>query len=296
VDIRRLRCFVVVAEERHFGRAAARLGMAQPPLTRQIQRLEAELGLELLRRSPRQVELTSAGELLFEQGRRLIESLQELENLMRAVTEGTAGIIRIGFTDPAGYQVVPAALARFRRVAPDVALDVRMMRSVDVTDGLLDGTLDVGFLHPAAADPRLELHDVGGLPLVVALPAGHPLLAHERVAPQLLQDERWVIVQHPTGTALAGTVEAVCRDAGFEPRVAHVTYTPEVALGLVAAGVGIAVVPLHATGRVAAGVEYRELSAPNARYPLLVAHRRDADSPLVDRFVRIVRDAGDERY
>ncbi|MFW6723435.1 LysR family transcriptional regulator, partial [Streptomyces sp. MAR4 CNY-716] len=175
VDLRRMRYFIAVAEELHFGRAATRLHMAQPPLSRQIRQLEASVGTRLLDRSRRGVTLTTAGRVFLEEARATVRQADRAVERARRAARGETGRLAVGFIDAAIYSVVPPVVRRFSQEYPAVELSVTELRIPDQIREVGEGRLHAGFVHPPVSDPRLAVESMFTEPLTVALPTGHRL-------------------------------------------------------------------------------------------------------------------------
>ncbi|MFT3769028.1 MAG: LysR family transcriptional regulator [Minicystis sp.] len=290
MELRHLRYFLAVAEERHFGRAARRLHIAQPPLSRQIQALEAELGFPLFDRARRRVELTPAGAVLVAYARRVIETLDiGLREAGRAAA-GQIGRIAVGYPSSVAFSGLPELLRAFRTRSPAVDVVLREMPPQEQVDALKDGRLDVGFIRGPLRDTDLASRLVRKEPLVVALPEGHPLAAHAKIAIGMLAHEPFVSFPRPRGPAFFDSIMRLCNDAGFTPRI--VQEAPQLDLvSLVAAGFGVAILPdsVGSVGRPGA------LFRPLAGVPpteLFVAWRSGDASPVLRDFLEVVAEVG----
>jgi DNA-binding transcriptional LysR family regulator len=286
LEIRQLSYFIAVAEERHFGRAAKRLHMAQPPLSQQIRQLEELLGVRLLNRTTRQVELTAAGQVLLDRGRRLINELETLKLDVHQVGQGATGAIRVGFAGSATYGVMPPIVRRTKQVMPKLSLELHgEMLTPSMEEGLREGTLDAALLRPPVASPEIEYRIVAREPLVIAVPT-FSLLADERpVAVSELHDQDFIA--YPPESVLHRATAELCRQFGFQPRIAQVANETSTMLSFVAAGGGVAVVPASVRALTLEGVAYRQLeNAPEVE--LAVAWRKDDRSALLHNFLDIV--------
>ena len=289
MELRQLRYFVAVAEELHFRRAAQRLHISQPPLTRQIAALEAELGCRLLERTRRRVELTAAGEAFLRQARTMLGELEVAVSTARAIGAGQAGVLRIGFVGSALSSIVPAAVQRFRRARPDVEVQLRERSTTQALRALASGELDVGLVRPPIdGDDTLLAEFVMRERTIAAIPTGHELAALRRIPLARLAAQP--LVMFPRGQApgfhdlLIGRMAAT----GTTPHV--VQYAPEMLtiIGLVAAGIGVSPVPESVAHVGLDGVTYRPLSgAPDTE--LVAVTRADEDSPLAAAFVAEAR-------
>jgi DNA-binding transcriptional LysR family regulator len=260
MELRDCECFVAVAEELHFSRAAERLGMAQPPLSQRIRALEEELGARLFSRTSRSVALTPAGEAFLREARLVLAAARRAGETARRVGQGLAGRLTVGFVNPAMDAFLSDALAKFRRDAPEVALTLREMGTREQVAALAAERLDVGFVRRAGQDfPGVVLTVVAREPYVLAVPAGHALARARRVALGALDGQPMVLPPREQAPALLAAIEAALVRAG-----ARVTPVQEAAskftmVSLVAAGVGLAFLPASVRVWRRAGVVFREL-------------------------------------
>jgi DNA-binding transcriptional LysR family regulator len=290
MDLRRLRYFVAVAEEGHVTRASERLGMAQAPLSQQIKTLERELGAQLFRRRPRGVELTDAGAALLVEARAILARIVDAEAVVRRAARGEEGRVRIGFTNSACFHpATSSAIAAFREVAPQVALSFDQAGTSVLIERLQKGEVDAAFIRTATARPEgVALHLLADEPMIAALPAGHPLAAANAVALEDLAEETFVAYPRAEGAGLYDAIIAACHGAGFSPSIGHETPQMIATLSLVAAGLGVSIVPASLTRMRLDGVEYRPLAGePQPRAQLNLAIRRGDPSAAVRRFVNV---------
>ncbi|MDO4239787.1 LysR substrate-binding domain-containing protein [Micrococcus sp.] len=289
MEIRHLRSFVAVAEERHFGRAAERLHMAQPPLSQQIKQLEAHLGVRLLERTTRRVDLTAAGRLMLDRTRRLLADLSSLEQDVREVGTGAAGVLRVGFVGSATHRHMPRLVQRAREEMPGVRLQISgTMLTPQLEEALLENRLDVALLRPPVRSGDLVLETVEEGDLVLAVPAGHPLADGAAPVPlaELGEED---FVSFPQESALTAIVQEAARQAGFRPRLVQRAGESATVLAFVAAGMGVAVVPEGVQELAPPGaVAFRPI-AGMPTVDLAVAHRADVRSPLVPAFLDLLR-------
>lgn len=291
MEIRQLRSFVVLAEERHFGRAAARLHVAQPALSQQLKTLEREVGARLLDRSTRRVELTEAGRLLQARALEVLASVDRTTGDLALLAAGRAGRVRMGFVGTATYAVLPQVARQVREQLPDVDLEVRgELLGPDLLDLVAQGDLDIALLRPGPVVPDdLVVTELRREPLVAVLPADHPRAGSRRIAVGDLRGE--VLVTHPSGrrSTMQPLVLDVCRAAGFEPEVVEVRETGTLVV-LVAAGLGVGIVPSSVRALRLDGVAYVPLAGTDVRVPLAMAHRPDLGA-AARRVAEIVRAA-----
>jgi DNA-binding transcriptional LysR family regulator len=287
MELRHLRYFVAVAEQLSFTRAAAVLHMAQPALSVQIRQLEDELGVELFDRSRRAIALTHAGETMLGETRRLLASLDRSIDLVRRVGAGAIGSIAVGFVPSASNSVLPGLLRQFWEAHPDVAVTLREMAPGDLIDGLQAGNLDISFLYLPFSDPLLDHLVIVREPFVAALPFDHRLARQTTVDVADLRDEPFVTPADHGMPGLNAKVTAICHAAGFVPRaVQDDVWLVQTIVALVAAGVGVALVPSSSQAQARAGVVYRPLRPRSAHEAELAAvWRRNDQSPAVGSFL-----------
>ncbi|HVJ89451.1 MAG TPA: LysR substrate-binding domain-containing protein [Labilithrix sp.] len=293
MELRRLRYFVAVAEELHFGRAAQRLRMAQPPLTRQIQGLEQELGITLFERSRRKVELTGAGAMLLEHSRRIFEAVDLAVRETQRAGRGELGRIAIGYPSSLAYSGLPELLRTFRAKFPRVDISLSELSPQDQIEALKKGRLDVGFVRAPLIEPNLASRVVRREPLVIVMPADHALGSRKRISLGALSEEPFVSFPRSRGPAFFDQLMRLCNDAGFTPRI--VQEAPQLDLvSLVAAGFGVAIVPSSVRHVRRAGVIFRPIvGAPTSE--LRIAWKKDNSAPIVRELVEVVRRFGVQR-
>jgi DNA-binding transcriptional LysR family regulator len=289
MELRHLRYFVAVAEERHFGRAAARLHMAQPPLSQQIRHLETELDVVLLRRTTRRVDLTAAGEAYLDRAREVLAAVDAAGDEARRVAEGLVGRVVIGCVGSATYSLLPALARTLREELPGIDFAFRgEMLVPDQVAALRDGRIDLALLRPPVDEAALRLTILRREGLIVALPEGHPLAARKRLRVTDLRDEELIVHAGRGRSVMHDLVTALCRQAGFEPRVRHEVAETSTLVTFVAAGLGVALVPEPVAALGVAGATYRPLVEPSARIDLAVATRAEEDAPHVDRVLDVL--------
>lgn len=284
VRYRRLVYFVAVAEELSFTRAAERLHMAQPPLSQQMARLEKELGATLFDRSRRAVRLTAAGSALLPEARRLLADLDDTTRLVRRIAEGSVGRLAVGFVPSAINGVLPDLLRDFRAAHPDVELALREMAPDALLRAVHDRSLDVGVLYLPVDEPDLTHRRLGSEELLLALPDRHPVAARSRIALADVADEPFVLPEQHDVPGLHAAVNAAFADADVTPLIAQRgVWLMQTVLGLVAAGIGIALVPASVAALNRAGVVLRRLDGAEHRVDVAAVWRPDNSSaPLAD--------------
>ena len=287
MELRHLRYFVAVAEDRHFGRAAARLRMSQPPLSRQIQALEAELGFPLFDRTRRRVDLTSAGETLLGHARRIFEAVDLAIHETQRASRGESGRIVVAYPSTFAYSGLPELVRAFRGKFPSVELVLRELAPQLQLDALRDGLVDVGFVRAPVDEPGLTTELVRSEPLVAALPSGHPLATRKTIPLGLLAKDPFVLFPRVRGPAYFDHLLRLCHDAGFTPRI--VQEAPQLDIvSLVAAGLGVSILPASIRKFRRAGIVLRPLVG-GPRTELLVVWSSRSRSAVLREFLDVVR-------
>jgi DNA-binding transcriptional LysR family regulator len=291
MEMRRLRHFVVLAEELHFGRAARRLSLTQPPLSISIRGLEEELGVRLLERTRRNVSLTHAGSIFLEEARAILERAGRAVDLTRAAYRGEVGRLTVGFLAASAYTLLPPVLREFRSRFPGVALELRELLMAQQHEALRRADIDIGMLRPPIADASLASEVILEEPMVVALPASHPLAKLARIPAAKLAAEPFVMFPRTPGLVFHDIIMDFCRRSGFVPRVAQEASQTHAVIGLVSAGMGVALVPASVQVIGMRGVAFRPVArgAPTASTAL--AWQSKNESPLVRGFLETARRA-----
>jgi DNA-binding transcriptional LysR family regulator len=289
IDIRQLRYFQAVAEELHFGRAAARLAIAQPALSRQIQQIEEELGTPLLRRTQRRVELLPAGAVLLERARAIQQELARAVTDTRRTGSGELGRLAVGFIHSSTYGLLPSIIGRFHQLYPGIELQLHEMPITTQHAALLRGAIDIGLLRVQAAPADLEVVPVMPDPFVLALPAAHALAQRTRVRLNAVAEDAFVMFSKADAPLFHTRVQAMCEQAGFSPRVVQHATQIHTVVGLVGAGLGVAVVP--ATGRNLHPHNVRFVQLADKAEPVHIAlgWRRGHDTPASRSFRRVTQ-------
>ncbi len=287
MELRHLKYFVAVAGELNFSRAAERLGIAQPPLSQQIQRLERELGVTLFVRTHRRVELTDVGRALLDDARRTLVQAGRIVDIARRAARGEAGSLRLGFSSAALYTMVPAILRAFLARAPEVTLNLLERSSEEQIEMLSAGAIDAGFVRLPIVNPApaLSLRTIVREPLVVALSHGHRLAKHRAVALRALGAERFIIVARSAARGLHDQIVALCRRAGFEPTIAQEAAEISTIVSLVSAGLGVAIVPASVRNLQRERVTYHATAGGAAMTEMALAYDRDNRSRVLLSFL-----------
>jgi DNA-binding transcriptional LysR family regulator len=287
MELRHLRAFVAVAEELHFGRAAARLHIAQPPFSQQIKHLERDLGVQLLERTTRQVRLTNAGAVFLEHARRVLAEADRARESVLLTEQGERGEIRVGLTGATTWRLLPRMTRAYRARYPLVRLELHpSVFSGAQISALLDGGIDVGLLRapvPASLESRTLLDE----DLVAVLPDEHPLAARTSVPLVELAEENFVSYPDRQGSHLRDTAVRGCASVGFWPRVVQEAQDTYTVVALVAAAVGVALLPASAEWLHFEGVAFRPVTGADLQVPVALCWRPGNESPVLAGFLSV---------
>jgi LysR family transcriptional regulator, benzoate and cis,cis-muconate-responsive activator of ben and cat genes len=289
MDMTRLRYFVAVAEEANIGRAARRLNISQPPLTRQIHQLETEVGATLFQRTRKGVEMTSAGQVLFEEARNLLELAARARDRTRSAGLGQSGRLDIGLFG-SNILAVPQLLHTFRKQYPDIEVIVHAMNKEEQLQALYDRRVTVGFNLLGLNLAGIANEKVRSEPLMIALNAADPLSARTSVALKQIADRPMIIFASGPRPNLMDMVFALCLEKGFQPTISQEVDDSVTAVSLVAAGFGVALVPATVSQLTLPGVTFRPLSeSPPVTIDFNCIYRRDDPSPILQAFLQTIR-------
>ena len=288
MELRHLRAFVAVAEEAHFGRAAQRLHMAQPPLSQQVKQLERELGVLLLERTTRRVRTTNAGVVFLERARAILSDVERARESVLLAERGESGVIRVGLTGATTWRLLPRLARAYRKRYPMVRLELQpAVFSGQQVSALLDNSIDVGFLRaPVPPEPltgRVLLNE----PLVAALPAEHQLARLDSVDLAAMADENFVSYPSLHGSSLRDAAFLACASVGFTPGVVQVAPDTHTVVSLVSAGVGVALLPASVESLRFEGVAYRSITGADVWVPICLAWRANDSSPVLAGFLTV---------
>jgi DNA-binding transcriptional LysR family regulator len=288
IELRHLRYFLAVAETLHFGRAAKKLGMAQPPLSQQIRRLETMLGAPLFERTTRGVTLTMAGAMLRERATATMTRLADDLEQTRRVARGEEGRLTFGFSGSVMFTELPAAIQRYRRAYPQVEVRLRELWTSEQMPALADGSIDIGFLRDGEQRPELSLTPLLRESFQVALPADHRLRRQRTVDPASLEDEPFVLFSRRMGNLAYDRTIRCCLDAGFQPHIVQEAPQFPTLIRLVAAGLGVSLVPAGVATIAFPGAIFRPIRSK--RWTSVdIGTRLDGTSATAAAFVGTVR-------
>lgn len=283
-DLKQVRCFVAVAGEMNFARAAREMNMTQSPLRRQIRLLEQELGVDLLDRAAGSVQLTRPGRTFLSEARQILQATKAGATLTRQVASGERGTITLGFTTAAGYALMPQMVTSCQARLPDVTLLLQEMTSAQQAEEVLAGRMDFGLVWGASAPPLASM-PIASEPLVAALPAGDARLCKSALSPSDFDDRPFIMYDRDGASYLYGIVSEILD--GVAPRLVHHAANAHAILSMVGSGLGAAIVPQSAAGLHLHGVSFRPLDC-SANVETWGVWRADNASPALMRFLDII--------
>lgn len=289
MELRHLRYFVTVAEELHFGRAATRLNMAQPPLSQQIRQLENELGVPLFYRTKHRVQVTDAGRAFLDHAYQILEQVKIASDTARRVDRGETGQLHIGFTGTVMYDIFPQILQSYRAKFPSVHVVLHQLSTMDQVKALEEKKIQIGVLVTPVESTSLHFQVIHRQPFVIALPATHPLAFIDSPCNvSELAKELFIMTPRKTGPSYYDLFISICYQAGFSPQVTLEAGELQTVVSLVAAGVGVALVPYSAKKLQINGVVYREIEETGLTVETSMAWNHDEKSPVVHSFLTLM--------
>lgn len=294
MELRHLRYFVTLAEELHFGRAAERLHIAQPPLSQQIRQLEGELGFELFYRTKRNVQLTEAGHVFLGEVQQIMRQLQQAIQVGRQTNRGEIGQLVVGFVSSAAYNILPTILRTFRSCVPSVSIELHELTTDQQLEWLREGRMDVGLLRPPVEENRFNCETIFQESLMVALPEAHLLASQSNVCLTSLANEPFILFPRILAPGLYDLIISLCQQAGFSPKVAQEAIQMQTIVSLVAAEMGVAIVPASLQNLQRIGVVYKTVQELTPKVAIAMIWRKNETSPTVLRLVEIVKQAAQQ--
>ncbi|SHG77996.1 DNA-binding transcriptional regulator, LysR family [Hydrocarboniphaga daqingensis] len=291
MELRHLRYFVAVAEELHFTRAAQRLGIGQPPLSQQIQQLETELGAPLFKRLPRGVALTEAGMAFFFDAKAVLAQVERATRNVQRIARGDQGAITIGMINSAPFHPrVQLILREFREQYRSVQLSLTEASTPELAKAVLAGTIDAAFVRPLISDdPGLIVETLFDEDLLIALPANHPLGQQKTLSVESLAREPFVMFSREVGSGLYDEIIAACRRGGFSPRIEQQASQVTSIVNLVAAGLGVSMVPASMRQINSDGVIYRRIDDPAPKARMSLVYRENYQSASLSHLLALAR-------
>ena len=288
MELRHLKYFVAVAEELHFGRAAAKVQITQPVISDQIRRLEQELGVKLFFRTKRTVQLTEPGKIFFEEVKEILQRVEKAVSAVQKADRGELGSLIIGYTGPALYTLLPKIIRTFREYYPQVELILKEICTHEQVEALQSGDIEVGFLHPPI-EADFEFISIMTEKMVLALPEDHPLATLTQVPISKLSDQPFILFPRKVGPHLYNRILSICQQAGFSPKVVQEVTPQPTIIGLVAAGIGVSFVSDSLQNLNRPGVVYRKLDVPTPELELVAAWKSEKISPVLQKFLQVVQ-------
>jgi DNA-binding transcriptional LysR family regulator len=288
IEVRHLRYFLAVAETLHFGKAAKKLGIAQPPLSQQIKNLERMLGYPLFDRTTRGVKLTTVGQFFADRALNTLSKMRDDLEMTRRLGAGKEGMLNVGFSGSVMLTALPKAIEAYRRVRPNVELRLRELVTAEQIPALLDGTLAIGFLRDGEPREGLLLESIVREPYIAVLPLRHKLAKRKILSPVDLKEEPFVLFSRRMGNLAYDRTVACCEAAGFRPNIVQDAPQWPTVLRLVAAGLGVSIAPVCVGNLMMPGITYRRLRSPHWS-SIDIGVRSDLQNPAVDVFLQIVR-------
>lgn len=289
MELRHLKYFVVVAEELHFGRAAARLCMTQPPLSNQIQQLEEDIGVKLFNRTKRKVELTDAGKVFLQEIKKTLKQAEESVKAAQQVQKGDISTLSIGFESLSMYNMFPKIIREYRKKFPNISITLHELSSSEQVKRLQENHIDIGLLYSTSigTNDELELEPIHHMPCTICLPKGHPLANKSRITINDLRDESFVFISRGVCPTLYDNFLSLCQNAGFSPQILQEVTGYQNLIGLVAAGIGITLLPMAIEQVYQSEVIYKKIYNVNFITGLAFAYKKNKPSEKVLNFMHL---------
>ncbi|MBH8554240.1 LysR family transcriptional regulator [Nostocaceae cyanobacterium CENA357] len=292
MELRHLRYFIAVAEELHFSKAAEKLHIAQPPLSQQIQQLEAELGVKLFhRKTKRQIQLTEAGKVFLQEAYQLLVQLETAIALTQKIGRGETGQLRIGFTSLVIYDLLPLILRQFHEQFLEVELVLRELTTSQQEQALRDSLIHVGFAHPPLEDDTLSYHCIHKQTLVVALSSTHLLAQEEHICVRSLLSEPLIMFPRYLAPGLYERIMSLFQQENFKPNITQEAIQMQTIIGLVSAGMGVAVIPSSLQNLQRSGIVYRPIFEQAPVIETAVIWQHNGLTPIVENFLQFTQKA-----
>ncbi|MBD2497813.1 LysR family transcriptional regulator [Nostoc sp. FACHB-280] len=289
MELRHLRYFVTLAEELHFGKAAEKLHIAQPPLSQQIRQLETELGFELFHRTKRHVQLTTAGQVFLGEVQQILHQLQQAIQIGQQTSRGEVGKLVVGFVSSTAYNILPSILKNYRNCVPGVNLELHELTTDQQLDWLQEGRMDVGFIRPPVEDNKFSWETIFQESLVVALPETHILAKQSQISLTFLANEGFILFPRKLAPGLYDLIISLCQQSGFSPNVVQEAIQMQTIVSIVAAEMGVAIVPASLQNLQRTGVVYKYIEESTPKVTIAMIWRSCEVSSTVRKFVEIVR-------
>ncbi|MBE9041623.1 LysR family transcriptional regulator [Oscillatoriales cyanobacterium LEGE 11467] len=290
IELQHLETFLVVSEEMNFRRAAERLNITQPPLSRQINRLETALDAKLFDRDRTSVQLTDAGRALITEARQILDRVERGVQTVQQASRGEVGQLIVGFEGSSAYEIVPRLLQIHQKRFPNVDITVRQMATGMQLQALRKREIAVGFIVPFVQDALLTMETILREPMILALPENHLLAQQAEISLLDLVNEDFIVGPREKGCGLSERAIAACHNAGFRPKIIQETEEMQITLGFIAVGLGIALLPTSSQKLQQSGVVYRPISSPKPEIELAISWLSNNRSNLLQNFITTVRE------
>jgi DNA-binding transcriptional LysR family regulator len=287
MNLRKLECFLMVANELHFGKAAEKLYMTQPPLSRAIRELEDELQVKLFTRNSRKVELTKGGYFLRDEAKKLFANAGQIKEQLKQIAQGRSGKLKIGYVGAAMHAVLPAILVALKKEL-DVNIVLSELKNEEQADALLAGQIDMGFVRSVPEKKNIAATKIFSETFSLILPLNHPLAAKSKTDLATLAAEPFIALSYDCAPKLCDAITDICRKAGFVPKIAHETSQINSIVRLVESGMGYSIVPTSVKNAYAINVKFIELKQLSERALLFLMHKKDMDM-LVGNAVQVIK-------
>ncbi|MBO0991996.1 LysR family transcriptional regulator [Bacillus sp. SD088] len=285
MELRQIKYFIAVAEELHFGRAAIRLQMTQPPLSQQILQLERELGVTLFKRTKRHVALTNAGKIFLQEVRGIFTQLEQARALALRAAEGMVGRLASGFVGSATFDIFPLVIRGFQEQFPHVDLVLYEMPTPKQIEAFHHREIDIGFVRPSVFDPTISLLSIQQETCVAVVPKSHPLAQRSTISMNDLMKEQFILVEREIWPSWYDDILSKCHQAGFSPTIRQHVKEIQTVVGLVASGLGVSIVPRSTSNFHVWDVSYLNIQQDSPRIEMGLAWRTDDESILVKQFI-----------
>ncbi|MBP3040715.1 LysR family transcriptional regulator [Bacillaceae bacterium Marseille-Q3522] len=289
MELRHLHYFLTVAEELHFGRAAERLQMTQPPLSQQIRQLEEEIGVDLFKRSKRHVELTIPGQFFQKEVKHALAQLDQAVEVAKRASRGEIGKVTVGFVGSATYEILPDIVREYRYKYPNISVSLHELSTPDQLIALDEGKIDVGMLHPPINNPLIATEVIHRGTGVLAIPKNHSLAEKTSIYIDDLMNIPFVVVSRNIWPGLYDEFISLFHDADFSPEIAQEATEYQMVVGLVSAGIGIGVLPKTAEKLFKLDIVYREIENHKLNAVLSLAYRKEDNNPALENFLSVSR-------
>lgn len=291
MQIRQLEYFIAVAEELHFGRAAIRLNMTQPPLSLQIQKLEDFLEVKLFNRSKHHVELTEVGKIFLVEAKKILNEIENSINIVKKASKGDVGELKIGYTSHSVYKILPNILQIYYKKFPLVDVKLQQLSTNEQTQALLNNKIQIGLLSPPVNNPDIILETIHREPLIIALPSNHPLaLDTSPVSVKDLENNPFIITSRDKGTGFYDLIINIFREVDLKPNIIQEVNELHTAISLVSTGLGITIVPLSLEQHKKKNVIYKPLKDIDINLSTCIAWNNSKKNSLIENFLEVVKD------